>query len=187
MIYLRTFFYLFICLVFVHCTSTPPETKYHLPKSRSSYYNSNQKSTAYNDIDILQLVDELNLNPPISSLGYKEKSFNTCQIKSNQSETPFCQRLYLGVVNFQVMCRQSTGTVQKVNLVPLHSQSLRWKSAGKRGRTQTNPKGYGQVSFISKYSSLRGHLYLYLGSKIARKRFHDQWKLILPKSWCLSE
>ena len=86
------------------------------------------------------------------------------------------------------MCRNSTGTVQSVTLTPLFSNKLRWKNKhGKRGLTSTDGRGYGSLGFISSNPANNGYLYLYLGSKIARKRFRDKWKLILPMSWCDSQ
>lgn len=176
---------LFLC----HCATDPEPVanKEYLPKSQSSYVNQNHNSTRYNDIDLNALLDELNMNHPLETLGFQEQAFDTCQVSSNRSKTPYCQKLYVARLNFQVMCRDSTGTVEKVNLTPLTSQRLRWKRGRKRGLTSTNSQGYGSLGFVTRHPSKNGHLYLYLGSKIARKRFLDKWKLILPKSWCLSQ
>lgn len=127
------------------------------------------------------------MDHPLEKLGFQERSFNTCKVNSNKSPKPLCQTLYVARLNFQVMCRDSTGTVQRVNLTPLHSRKLRWKKGRKRGRTSTNSAGFGSMGFVTDYPSINGHLLLYLGPKIARKRFRDNWKLILPKSWCQSQ
>ncbi len=127
------------------------------------------------------------MDHPMSRLGFEEKSFNTCKVESNRSPKPLCQQLYVARLNFQVMCRNSTGTVERVTLTPLNSTKLRWKKGSKRGFTSTNSSGFGRLGFVTSYPSINGHLYLYLGSKIARKRFRDQWKLILPQSWCLAQ
>ena len=167
------------------CSTTPDATdEPDLPKSRSSYEKLDHRKS-YNDIDISSLVQELGLDQPLHEIGFREKSFNSCDIKSNRSEKPLCQRLYLGRVNFQVMCRDSTGTVEKVNLEPLDEGNLRWKRGTYKGYTRTNADGYGSIEFISTRSSMNQALYLYLGRKVARKSLKDMWKLILPKNWCL--
>lgn len=178
------FFSLFLC----HCTTPPPDQSEKkptpLPRSQVSYDDSTDNLTPYNDIDILALTNELNMSRPIERIGYQEQSFNTCEVQANRSKSPSCKQLYLGQLNFQAMCRQSTGTVSRVTLTPLHKPRLRWKKGYKRGLTSTNSKGYGNLLFLSNRSSRNGHLYLYLGSKIARKKLQDRWKLILPRSWC---
>lgn len=176
-----------LIFAFCQCTTTPETPKVFLPKSQSSYSDRDHTTERYNDIDVNALLAELNMDHPIETIGFQERAFNTCQVASNRSQSPSCQQLYVARLNFQVMCRDSTGTVERVNLTPLNSQRLRWKKGAKRGVTSTNSSGFGSLGFVTRYPSSDGHLYLYLGSKIARKRFRDQWKLILPKSWCLSQ
>ena len=185
--HLKSLLLLFLLLPLCQCATTPEPAKVLLPKSQSSYSNRNYHSEKYNDIDVNLLLAELEMDHPIEAIGYQEKSFNTCKVLSNKSPAPFCQRLYVGRLNFQVMCRDSTGTVEKVRLTPLKSGRLRWKKAGKRGLTSTNSNGFGSLGFVTSSSSKRGKLYLYLGSKIALKRFSDNWRLILPKSWCTNQ
>ncbi len=178
-----------LCLFFLlaQCATAPEPPKILLPKSQSTYSSRDYRSQKYNDIDVNALLAELKLDHPLEKIGFEERSFNSCKVESNKSAKPLCQNLYVARLNFQVMCRDSTGTVERVTLTPLNSQKLRWKKGAKRGVTSTNAKGFGSLGFVTDYPSANGHLYLYLGSKIARKRFKDQWKLILPKSWCLSQ
>ncbi len=186
--YLTRLLFSILLLALCHCTTPPPEKQeVLLPKSQSSYVGAPSISQQHNDIDVNALLHELEMNHPLETLGFQEKAFNTCEVKSNRSTAPLCKRLYVARLNFQVMCRESTGTVQKVNLTPLNSQKLRWKNGARRGFTSTDDRGYGSLGFVTRRPSSNGHLYLYLGSKIARKRFRDRWKLILPKSWCLSQ
>lgn len=166
------------------CVTTPETDEPDLPKSKSSYPNLDQRKS-YNDIDILSLVRELEMDAPLQEIGFQEKSFNTCEVQSNRSEKPICQRLYLGKLNFQVMCRDSTGTVEKVNLEPLDHGNLKWKRGTHRGYARTNSMGYGSIEFVSTSSNMNQALYIYLGRKVARKSLKDMWKLILPKNWCL--
>lgn len=180
--HLRSLLLLLICC---QCSTTPEKEKtVFLPPSESTYQSNPSSGNRYNDINLNDLFHELNMSHPLEKLGYQEKSFNTCQIQSNKSQRPLCKKMYVSRLNFHVMCRDSTGTVEKVTLEPLSQKMLRWKGGPKRGRTSTDSRGYGSLGFVSKYPSSNGHLYFYLGSKIARKRFKDNWKLILPKSWC---
>lgn len=189
MVLSKTILFCFLIVFCCHCTTTPPPEKprYTLPKSQATYKSQSPRSHRYNDIDVNALMQELDMDSPIEAIGFQENAFNTCQIRSNRSKAPLCQKLYLGRLNFQVMCRQSTGTVEKVHLTPLNSEKLKWKKGGKRGKTATNASGFGSLSFVTRKPSQQGHLYLYLGSKIARKRLKDRWKLILPQSWCRSQ
>lgn len=159
-----------------------PEKK--LPVSNSSYYSANGHTQTYNDIDMNTLLQELQMDHPVEEIGFQEKYFNTCQVSANRSTNPDCQNLYVGRLNFHAMCRDSTGTVDTVQLTPLFTQQLNWKSGKKRGRAQTNANGFGSLDFISPQSSRNGHLYLYLGNKVARKQLLDKWKMVLPGTWC---
>lgn len=182
--YLRFLSFLSFLALLCQCSTTPKEPKIILPKSQSSYSTKGSGSDRYNDIDLNHLYMEMNMDHPVEDLGFQERSFDTCEVEANKSKKPFCQTLYVARLNFQVMCRDSTGTVERVNLTPLARKRLRWKGGLKRGSTSTNSKGFGSLGFISRRPASHGHLYLYLGSKIARKRFQDNWKLILPKNWC---
>jgi len=155
------------------------------PKSPPSVYTQYKTvENQYNDIDLNSLSQELNMGRGIQTLGYDEKLFNTCKVKSNKSPRPYCENLYFSQLHFQMMCRDSTGTVDTVQLTPLFSDQLRWKSHGHKGFTQTNSQGFGRLDFVSKQSARQDHLYFYIGNKIARKSLKDFWKLILPQAWC---
>lgn len=177
-----------LCLVFiVRCGSTPKiedVKRASLPPSEAEYRHANPRNGKYNQIDVGALLYELNMDRPLTQLGFTEKSFNTCAIKSNQSPTPYCQRLYLVRLNYQILCRKSTGTVTKVKLRPFYSKRLRWRHRGFRGQSETTQSGFGSLGFVSPKSAQQGRLYFYLDSKIALKRLSDNWKLVLPDSWC---
>ncbi|MCB0377706.1 MAG: hypothetical protein KDD33_04375 [Bdellovibrionales bacterium] len=177
--------FIFSGLLLCHCTTTPDPEKetLNLPKSPIGRRYVKRPRT-YNNINTMELMDELGVSKNWRNLGYYEKPFNACQVKANKSPNPSCEDLYLGVVNFHVMCRDSTGTVEKVNLFPLHSTDIRWKRGTHKGRTVTDKDGFGSVQFITRNSSRNASMYLYLGRKVARKQFKDYWKLILPMSWC---
>jgi hypothetical protein len=149
-----------------------------------TYTSIPNKEGSYNQINIPALVAELKLDYPLNQLGFREQSFDTCAIESNLSSKPQCQRLYLVRVNYHILCRNSTGTVDRVRLTPMDRRKLSWKYKGFRGLTTTTSQGMGSVGFISPKSSLNGHLYLYKGRRVARKSFQDQWKMVLPKEWC---
>lgn len=177
--------YPLLFLLICQCSTTPERPKkIYLPKSQSSYQDQSRIDSRYNDIDLNDLFYELQMDQPIERIGYQERVFDTCEVKANKSENPKCERLYVSRLNYHVMCRDSTGTVERVQLRPLSHKKLRWKSSRKRGFSSTNSKGYGSLGFITRSPASSSHLYFYLGSKIARKKFRDKWKLVLPKSWC---
>ncbi|MCJ8275995.1 MAG: hypothetical protein HRT44_06960, partial [Bdellovibrionales bacterium] len=137
-------------LILCNCSSTPESIKKKsaLPKSHSSYPKYELHKT-YNDIDVDALIRELQMNSPFNKVGFVEKSFNSCRIRSNRSPRPKCQRLFLGKVNYKVMFRRSTGTVQTVNLRPLNNSRLRWKKGKQKGYTRTNSQGFGSIYYIT--------------------------------------
>lgn len=130
-----------------------------------------------------KLESQLGMNRASDDLGFAEKRFNPCEL--GLSSTSQCGTNYLTVVQFQLLCRDSEGTIQEIpQTFPIHAPELRWKLGGKTGGTATNAKGYGRFSVIG-HRPLRGQrLILFKGSQFVAVTVSDLTKIVLPKPWC---
>lgn len=127
------------------------------------------------------LQSQLGLNRAPSDLGFTEKAFSPCAygISSN------CDFQYMTVVHFQLLCRDSEGTVSAVpvDLTPIVSPNILWSVAGQSGGTPTDRNGYGHFSVITP-SPLRGRLILRKGTQYVGVSVNEVSKLVLPRNWC---
>ena len=170
-------------LLLAGCSTPTPSEK--PPKKREFYTSKTTRRGQYNKIDLEQLASELHMeNKNSETTGYREKVFNTCQTKANVSPTPNCQNLYLGVLSFQMLCRDEYRTIQSIDMMPIASTPIRWRQNRLRGNTQTDKGGYATLRFVSPRSARFGTMTLYLKGKIAKKRLKDNWRLYMPPHWC---
>jgi hypothetical protein len=118
-----------------------------------------------------------------NDLGFSEKKFNPCEY--GLSESRQCGANYLTVVQFQLLCRDSEGTIQEVpQTYPIHAPELRWKLAGRTGGTATDARGYGRFTVLGDHTLRGQRLILYKGSKFVSVTVSDLTKIVLPKPWC---
>lgn len=128
------------------------------------------------------LQSQLGLNRAPSDLGFSEKAFNPCIYGISSS----CDAQYMTVVHFQLLCRDTEGTVSAVPiaLTPIVSSNILWSVAGQSGGTPTDRNGYGHFSVITP-SPLRGQrLILRNGRQYVGVSVNEVSKLVLPKNWC---
>ena len=130
------------------------------------------------------LQTRLGMVRAINSLGYEEQAFNPCQygLKSDAK----CTKQYLTVLHFQLLCRDTEGTVTSapLTLTPITTDNINWKLVGKSGGTRTDAKGYGQLTFISPKSSKGQRLILRIGKQFLGFTASDMSKIVLPKNFC---
>lgn len=131
---------------------------------------------------ITVLTSQLGMNRQPTDLGFTDRSFNPCSYGFSDS----CNNQYLTVVHFQLLCRNSEGTVSSVpvGLTPIFHPQILWSLAGQSGGTATDRNGYGRLSVISQ-RPLRGHrLVLRKGANYVGVTVGEVTKLVLPKNWC---
>ena len=138
------------------------------------------KATAPHD----QLSQALGMNRSPADLGFSEKSFDPCQHGWNSEEA--CQSRYLSVVHFQLLCRETDGSVSQAprRLMPIEAREVLWSLGHQRGKTRTDAWGYGQLSAVS-HQSVRGkRLILKIGSRFVGFTASEVNKIVLPKNFC---
>ncbi len=136
-------------------------------------------------IDLSSLQERLKMTRPIENLGFEEKPFSNCP--PGQSTTQACEEMAFTVVHFQLLCRQSEGTVSNVSkseLSPLVSNNVTWKIGSLSGSTSTNSKGYGSIRLVSRGSNKGKKLILQSGPQYLGLGVSEVTKIVIPWSWC---
>src|SRR5689334_12754734 len=99
-----------------------------------------------NAASITDVQQQLGMNRSVMDLGMEEKQFDSCTtpIKDGMGK---CGPRYMAVLNFQIVCRDSEGTVSEVvtNFRPLVSDHIEYQLAGGRGVLKTDSNGYSQL------------------------------------------
>lgn len=137
------------------------------------------------DIENLQIV--LNLESS-SELGYRERKFNTCEVNSGYASSANCRQRVFILLQFQLLCRESEGTVSEVimpnDLRPIANQRVRWSMKGLFGEAYTDERGVGKIMTVSKESQKLQRLRLGLGEDFLAVRAGEIHQLITPGNWC---
>lgn len=178
-----------MALTLYSCTSAPVATKApeaSTPKPSVAPQVSSEPEVENIDYDALQGF--LKLKRGYNRLGYAEKAFNTCEVGYGYSSTHNCRKLNFVVIHFQLMCRDSEGTVTEAvtaaNIQPISRQPVKWTLKNAVGRTQTDSEGYGQIAIVSKISQRYERLKLTVGDDFLFMKAGEITQMITPKSWC---
>ena len=99
---------------------------------------------------------------------------------------PTCTPRYMTVVHFQLLCRDSEGTVTTtpLHLLPINANRVTWKLAGQSGGTRTDSSGYGQLTMITTRSTRGQRLILMIGRQFLGVTAEETSRLVLPKNFC---
>ncbi len=130
------------------------------------------------------LQSRLGMIRAINNLGFEEQRFNPCE--HGLEKSPHCKQQYMTVLHFQLICRDTEGTVSRVPnaLTPLNRDTITWKLAGKSGETRTDVQGYGQVTAVLPKSAKGQRLILLIGKQFLGVTADEASRLVLPKNFC---
>ncbi len=133
-------------------------------------------------VPVFQIQNEIGMNRQATDLGFAEKLFNACNFGIPGEN---CDRMF-NVVHFQLMCRDSEGTVSEVPVAlrPIIAPYITWSVAGQSGSTRTDRNGFGQIAFISGRTIKEKRLILRKGAHYVGLTVSEITKLVLPKNWC---
>ncbi len=130
----------------------------------------------------------LGLEKPETWLGYTEKPFNTCQVGYGYSKVNNCRPKHFVVVHFQLMCRDSEGTVSEVvrsaDLIKNGGRQVRWNLKDLNGNLETDGLGYGQIHVISSQSQKQQRLKLTVENDFLYLRAGEVNRIVTPRTWC---
>lgn len=139
-------------------------------------------------VDEIALQRALGLELPIERLGYAEKKFNTCEVGYGYSNVNNCRERYFVVIQYQMLCRDSEGTVSEVinshDLIKNVSRTLRWDLKDFKGTTTTDGLGYSQIRLIADKSQKQQRFKLTIEDDFLYLRAGEVNKIITPRPWC---
>lgn len=167
-------FILLMCvpLFFISCTSMEKKS---LTDEEDSEYG----------INVDKIEERLEFSKSESDLGFEQKTFNTCEIGAGYPSNAKCSKRYFAVLHMKVLCRDSVGTVQKVNsLEALQSNNVKVIFGNIRSYTSFNMDGYTKLRGISKYPFNKKKLILKKGQNALQVSASEVSKIIVPNDWC---
>ena len=138
-------------------------------------------------IDMIGLQNYLGLGRAHETLGYQDKAFQTCQV-GNGYPSDHCQKKHLVVIHFQLMCRDSEGTISKIltvaDLQPVARRPVIWTLKNMSSTVQTDSDGYGQITIVTSETQSQQRLKLSVGNDFLYTRAGEITRVATPPSWC---
>ncbi len=170
------------------CESVPVKTYQEPEPNKKRQSMSKQNTFSEPQIDYPSIQRLLGLDRNISSLGYAEKVFNTCEVGFGYPSNESCMKKVYVVIHFKLMCRDSEGTVVRQisedDLVPLANRDLTWSLKNANGTLRTDYNGYAQVVVISPQSQKTERFRISSPKDFLLLRAGDIQRLIVPSNWC---
>ncbi len=139
------------------------------------------------NISLSELRDILRMNHRKNDLGFQEEKFNECEVGVSNRQNSGCYDWHLTVINLQLLCRNSSGTVQSLSaqdLRPLRNQNLQWRLGRVPGQTQLDREGYGQILALTPISPRNHYLRLTSGENFLRMSAASARFIVVPEDWC---
>ncbi len=139
-------------------------------------------------INMVGLQNYLGLTRSSKALGYQEKSFQTCLVGNGFPRDRNCQTKHFIVIHFQLMCRDSEGTISTIltvaDLQPLSRRPVIWTLKDLSNTVQTDEDGYGQIMAITTSPQSQQRLKLSAGNDFLYMRAGEIKRVATPPSWC---
>ena len=182
------------CLLFfpfiflLACESVPVKTYQEAEPSKKRQSITKQDVIQETQIDYPSIQRLLGLDRAISTLGYAEKTFNTCDVGFGYPKNESCMKKVYVVIHFKLMCRDSQGTVPRQisedDLIPLSNRDLTWSLKNTNGTLRTDFNGYAQVVVVSPQSQKTERFRISSPKDFLLLRAGDIQRLIVPSNWC---
>lgn len=149
-------------------------------------YRSGESAPVIVDYDGLQ--KSLGMNRPLSEFGYAEKEFATCDVGYGYSSTHQCRKNIFVVVGFQLLCRDSEGTVSTTlrydDMQPLASRTVTWELKGDRGHVVLDTQGRGQFRAVYNVSPREQRLKITSRNDFLYMQAQAIKRIVTPANWC---
>jgi hypothetical protein len=167
--------------IFIGCTTAP--------KNEAPVFTSPDPRTNEGyQIDVVGLERFLGMNMGTGTLGYFERRYNTCEVGYGYPKSYGCQDQYYVVINYQLLCRQSEGTVSETidssSLNAVRYKNGRWNMGGRIGSTQTDHEGKGQIKGIFPRTQRSERVKVAIDSDFLYARGSDFRQVLTPADWC---
>lgn len=144
-----------------------------------------QPATLQIDVDGLQR--SLGLERSRFTLGYQEKTFNTCDAGFGYPKVA-CRLQTMMVLNFRLQCRDTTGTTSEIvtnaQTQPIANKTVRWQVGKQGSTTPTDDDGYAQIRGIYSKSPRSERIKLAVGTHFVYMRAGELTRIVTPPDWC---
>lgn len=178
---------LFVALFFVllaACSSAPKKTESPIESKLVSTVAAAEEE----NIDYLSIQRSLGLSREIDNLGYAEKAFNTCEMGFGFSRSQNCHKEIFAVVHFQLLCRDSQGTISTAltrdDMEALAGRKIRWSLHKKSGSVVLDHDGHGQILMSFPQSPKYQRLKLAAGNDALYLKAGEIKRVVTPSNWC---
>jgi hypothetical protein len=139
-------------------------------------------------IDYEGIQRELGMRRAPQDLGFLERAFNTCEVGYGYSRNRDCRQEYLVVIHFQLLCRDSQGTVgatiERADMKPLSGRSVTWSIRQTKGRVRLDSQGYGQIKYAFSSSQRNQKLKLLVDNDFLYVTAGEITRIVAPSNWC---
>lgn len=139
-------------------------------------------------LDLLAVQHDLDMDPPPSFVGYREKRFDACRMAPDLPNISDCSHAYFIQVGVQLSCRPSDDaenvTLSESELTPVANQDLRWRIGHASGEFRTDPSGFGMMLAITARSMKKQRLRISTGTDFLITRAGEATQIVTPTSWC---
>lgn len=176
-----------VCLILVLSACTTAQ-KTDLETSTPGQKPSASSGGDEENIDYEQIKHSLGLSHKLEQLGYSERAFNTCEMGFGFSRTQNCRTEIMAVINFQLLCRDSQGTIStaltREDMQPLSGRTINWSLHKKNGSAVLNHDGHGQILMSFRSSPRNQRLKLSANNDALYLRANEIKRIVTPSNWC---
>lgn len=174
-------------LLMAACASKTPKLE-PIQQKNPQVPQIEKKVVETSQLDLSSIQRLLNLDKNIQTLGFWEKSFNSCKVGYGYETSQNCQQKYFVVIHFKIACRASEGSVSTIltddDLAVVANQNLQWFLKNTNGRVNTDSNGFAEIQLVSDISQRTERLRLSNGNDFVLMRAGEIRSLIVPINWC---
>ncbi len=195
---MRNFLATMLLLLAAGCTTSEkqPEEKweklpddFQIPKvQKPKSAPREEKAAGPIVVDLEGLQRHLGMSRAPHTLGYREREFNTCSVGSGYAADRDCRTENLVVIHFQLMCRDTDGTVSEVvtaaDTAAIANQAIKWNLGKIAGVVKTDREGFAQIRTTASISQKESRLRLTSDSDFLYLRAGEISRVVTPKQWC---
>lgn len=178
-------FFVVFCFIFLIACSTTPKKADPAPESLPV---SSSVKTEEENIDYPSIQRSLGMSREMNNLGYAEKSFNTCEMGYGFSRSQNCHKEIFAVIHFQLLCRDSQGTISTAltrdDMEALAGRKIRWSLHKKSGAVVLDHDGHGQILMSFPQSPKYQRLKLAAGNDALYLKAGEIKRVVTPSNWC---
>lgn len=178
---MKAFGVIFLVLMATGCTTGDIKQTPIAPEPQSQLHR----------LDLQEVQHDLDMEPPTSFVGYREKRFDACKMQSELPAITDCSNAYFIQLGLKIYCRPTEEpegiALSESDLTPLANRDLVWKMADASsisGHLHTDLSGSGIILTIAQHSLRKKHLRVSTGKDYLIMTAGDVTQIETPVSWC---